>query len=93
MYIPSTIGEISDRIGSLVLCLPDMELSNSGLDMDGAYEQLEYSLRLVRKRLSDERYHVLLGMARASRQLIIDGKLKEGLFILQDMKNVLKKKV
>jgi hypothetical protein len=93
VYIPSTVGEVSDRIGSLVLCMPDMELSNSGLDMDGAYAQLEHSLGLIRKKIGEEKYHALVQMGRASKQKFVENKTKDGRFLLQDMSKLIKGKI
>jgi hypothetical protein len=91
-YIPSTLGEINDRIGSLVLCLPEMEYSSTGLDMAGAYSQLEYSLSIVRKQLGDDRYAQLIAMARQSHQHFIDGDEIAGSFLLQDIQKLLRKR-
>lgn len=90
-YTPSTIGEVSDLIGAMVLCMPDMELPNTDLGLDGAYEQLEYSLGLVREKLGDARYHQLVDMARQSKQMFVDDDLKNGILLLQDMRKLLRK--
>lgn len=92
VYVPSTIGQIRDRLGSMVLCMPAMKLPNTDLGMDGAYEQLEHSLGIVQKNLGEERYRRLIDMARISKQNLVDGHLKEGLFLLQDMKKALLKR-
>lgn len=89
-YIPSTVGEVSELIGAMVLTMPDMEII--GLDMDGAYAQLEHSLGLVKARLGDERYTQLIDMARRSKQHFVDGQNKDGRFMLQDMKKLLNKR-
>jgi hypothetical protein len=89
-YIPSTLGEINDRLGGMVLCMPDMELPHTGLDMAGAYAQLEHSFGLVRKQLGDDRHQQLIAMARQSHQHFIDGQNKEGRFMLIDMQKLLR---
>ncbi|MFZ5748782.1 MAG: hypothetical protein ACOY45_14150 [Pseudomonadota bacterium] len=90
MYIPSNIGQISDRIGAMVLCMPDMELPNTDLGMDGAFAQLEHSLGLVRAKLGDDKYHRLIEMARESKRVFIDGDDLGGRVILADMKKLLR---
>lgn len=92
IYIPSTIGQIRDRLSSMVLCMPDMELPNTDLGMDGAYEQLEHSFGLVRDQLGEELHGQLVAMAHESRQKLVDGDLKEGLRLLQDMRKQLGKR-
>jgi len=72
------------------LCMPDMELPNTGLGFDGAYEQLEHSLDLVRTKLGDERYDALVSMARQSKQLFAEGRSKEARSTLYAMKKVLR---
>jgi hypothetical protein len=91
VYVPTTRGELSDYIGSLVLCLPDMEISNSGLDMAGAYRLLEHSLGLVRTKIGDERYHALIAMARQSHEHFQNDESKAGRRLLQDMGKLLRK--
>lgn len=92
VYVPSTVGEVRDLVGAMVLCMPDMKLPNTDLGMDGAYERLEHSLGLVQDRLGEERYRQLIDMARESKQLLIEGELKKGLFLLQDMRKILSRR-
>lgn len=76
----------------MVLCMPDMKLPNSDLGIDGAYERLEQSLKIVRARLGDDLHARLTDMARDSKRKLEEGQLKEGLFLLQDMRSMLNKK-
>ncbi len=92
VYVPSTIGQIRDRLGAMVLCMPDMKLPNSDLGMDGAYAQLEHSLGLVQDKLGEEHYRRLVDMARVSKEALVDGELKKGLFLLQDMIKLLNRR-
>ena len=89
MYIPSSIGEISDQIGAMVLCMPDMELPNSGLGFEGAYAQIEESFGIVRTKLGEDKYLALIDMARKSRNLFAVGSNKEGRKVLMEMKKQL----
>lgn len=89
-YVPSTVGEVRELVGAMVLCMPDMELPNSDLGLDGAYESLEHSLGLIRPKLGDEKYQRLIDMARQSKQLFVDGHNRDGRFILQDMHKLLR---
>jgi hypothetical protein len=90
-YIPSSIEEVREMLGAMVLCMPDIEIPNSGLDMAGAYAELEESFGIVRKQLGDERYQQLMTMARQSHQHFIDGDEIAGSFLLQDMQKLLHK--
>ena len=92
IFVPSTIGEISDHIGAMVLCMPDMNIPNTDLGLDGAYAQLEHSLGLVKAKLGEERYTQLIDMARRSKEHFVDGQNKDGRFMLQDMKKLLNKR-
>lgn len=85
MYIPSTVSEVKDRIGAMVLCMPEYvdDISKNGVD--GAYSELEHSLSLIRSKLGDTKYEKLLEMSRKSQQFFAEDKLKEGSFMLQDM--------
>jgi hypothetical protein len=89
-YVPSTIGEVRELVGAMVLCMPDMELPNTALGLDGAYQALEHSLGLIRSRLGDEKHDRLIDMARESKQLFVDGRNRDGRFILQDMHKLLR---
>ena len=88
-YVPSNIGQIRDRLGAMVLCMPDMELPNSGLGFDAAYEQLEHSLGLVKAELGEARYHRLVDMARESKRKFGEGDIRSGCFLLQDMRKLI----
>ena len=92
MYIPSNIGQISDFLGAMVLCMPDMEMPNSGLDMDGAFARLEHCLGLIRAKVGEEKYHQLIEMARASKQTFVDGDDLGGRIVLDDMIGLLSKR-
>jgi hypothetical protein len=89
-YVPSTVGEVRELVGAMVLCMPDMALPNTDLGLDGAYQSLEHSLGLIRSGLGDEKYHRLIDMARQSKQLFVDGQNRDGRFILQDMHKLLR---
>lgn len=60
--------------------------------MDGAYAQLEHSLGLVQDKLGEECCRRLVDMARASKEALVEGELKKGLLILQDMIKLLDRK-
>jgi hypothetical protein len=89
-FIPNTIGEISDYLGAMVLCMPDVQMPNSNMDMADTYAKLEHCFSLVRKQLGDDRYQQLIAMARQSHQHFIDGQNKEGRFMLIDMQKLLR---
>jgi hypothetical protein len=90
-YVPSTLGEVRELVGAMVLCIPDMNLPNSDQGLDGAFQGLEHSLGLIRGNLGDERYHRLVAMAHESKQLFLDGRDRDGCFILQDIYKLLEK--
>jgi len=90
MYVPSTIAQIAEHVGAMVLCMPDMQLPNTDVGFEGAYEQLENGFALVRDRLGDEKYDKLMDMLRDSKTYFLGGNSKCGRNILRDMKRLLK---
>lgn len=91
-YVPETKGEVSDLIGAMTLCMPDMELPHTNLGLDGAYALLEESLGIIRSKIGDEKYHTLIAMARESKQHFGEGDDRSGIHMLQDMGELLRKR-
>jgi hypothetical protein len=70
--------------------MPDMDLPNTNIGFDGAYDQLEYCFGLVRDKLGEPKYERLLTMAREARARFAEGENKAGRFLLQDMLKILR---
>ena len=89
IYVPATVAEINDRLGAMVLCMPEYPMPVSNAGMDETYAELEDSLGIVRAKIGEIKYEKLIAMARQSKQFFVDGKDKEGRFLLQDMQKLL----
>lgn len=88
-YIPSTPGDVVDRLGAMSLCLPDHPLPSSGLDMQGAFAELHESLGIIRPRIGDERFLRATEMAKESEQFYVGGDELAGGRMLREMQKVI----
>ena len=89
IYVPATVAEIKYHIGAMVLCMPEYPMPVSNTGMDESYAELEDGLAIVRVKIGEIKYEKLIQMARQSKQFFVDGKDKEGSFLLQDMQKLL----
>ncbi len=73
-YIPQTLGELWDLVGSMVLGAPRF-IDTSGFfpekDINTEYLKLTEGLKVVRPALGDERYAQLVDMAQRTKALFV----------------------
>lgn len=97
-YIPASLSEVNDLIGSMVLGAPTF-IDDSGVfpnrNIDSRFHQLVEGFGLVRKKLGEDRYARLIDMAARAKALFADdptdsnGKTDAGRELLYDMEDVL----
>lgn len=98
-YIPASLSEINDLLGSMVLFAPtfvdplgDFPMRN----IDSEFLTLTEALGVVRKKLGEERYAALLRLAGRAKTLFAadpddtNGKTDQGRALLFEMEDVLK---
>ncbi|GAO39825.1 hypothetical protein SCH01S_39_01100 [Sphingomonas changbaiensis NBRC 104936] len=96
-YIPASLSEIYDLLGSMILKAPKF-IDDSGLlpkrNIDTYFGELVDSFGIVRKKLGDERYTDLIALAAKAKALFAadpdetNGKAKEGfdaLYAIEDI--------
>jgi hypothetical protein len=98
-YIPATLSEINDQLGSMILWAPtfrDRTLTFPDRNIDSEFDKLFGGFGLVRKKLGEERYATLFDLAARAKALfaadqdITNGKTFEGRELLQDMQDILR---
>lgn len=65
-YIPKTIGELMDQLGSMMLSSPKFEDTSGylrGMNIDTEFFALNEGLAVVRKSLGEERYQALVALS------------------------------
>ena len=64
-YIPQTVGEVVDLLGSMVLDAPKFEDESYfvGMSIETEYFALDEGLKLIRRKLGEDRYAKLVKMA------------------------------
>ena len=87
----STVAEIHDYLGAMVLCMPDDPMPVSKMGMEETYFELFASLEIIRSKIGEAKYNKLIDMAAESKKLYEFGDDKAGCFMLQDMQKVLLK--
>ncbi|KQS01491.1 hypothetical protein ASG11_17715 [Sphingomonas sp. Leaf357] len=97
-YIPASLSEVNDLIGSMVLGAPTF-IDDTGVfpnrNIDSRFHQLVEGFGLVRKKLGEDRYARLIDMAARAKALFADdptdsnGKTDVGRQLLYDMEDVL----
>lgn len=71
-YIPQTPGEVWDLIGSMVLNAPKFTDEDfPGKDIDTEFFELVEGLKVIRKRLGEDRYATLVEMAERTKALFV----------------------
>jgi hypothetical protein len=98
-YIPQTIGELMDQLGSMMLGSPSFK-DRTGyfpqMNIDTEFFSLNEGLNVIRKKLGDERYTTLRAMSDQMRALFesdpenTNGGTKAGCKLIREMKDVLK---
>jgi hypothetical protein len=98
-YIPASLSEINDLLGSMVLDAPtfvDPLGDFPDRDIDNRFDQLSQGFGTVRKKLGEERYASLMDLAVRAKALFAadqgdtNGKTDEGRALLFEMEDVLK---
>src|SRR6478672_5975132 len=97
-YIPATIDELLDKLGSVMLSSPRFKDTSGyfpGRNINTEFLALKESLNVLRKRLGEERYHALVAMSdrmRAHFEADPEDKTDEaikGRDIILEMENIL----
>jgi hypothetical protein len=89
-YVPASIREVNDYLGYMVLSCPDYFDPEEDMTCERAFEDLLEGLALARKKLGEERFVALVGMANEAKDLYANGDERAGGFKLQDMKAYLR---
>lgn len=98
-YIPATLSEINDLLGSMILDAPtfvDRLGDFPDQNIDSEFLTLTQGFELVRKKLGEERYALMMDLAVRAKALFAadqdstNGKTYEGRKLLFEMEDVLK---
>lgn len=98
-YIPASLSEINDRLGSMILGAPtfkDRTLVFPDQNIESEFEKLVGGFDLVRKKLGEERYAALIDLAARAKALFAadqddtNGKTDEGRALLFEIEDVLR---
>ena len=89
-YVPATLGQVSDYIGTMSLCFPDHPMPNSDLNMPETFAELRESLEIVRSKIGVERYEKLMQMSHEAERFFVDQDEKGGVSKLRNMKKILR---
>ena len=98
-YVPTTLGEIYDQLGSMILFAPTF-IDTLGhfpeRNVDTEFSTLIDGFGLVRKKLGDEKYLALVDLAGRARALFAadqddrNGKTDEGRALLFEIEDIIK---
>ena len=98
-YIPASLSEINDLLGSMILWAPTF-VDETGRfpdrNIDTRFHQLVEAFALCRKKLGEERYAKLLRLAAEAKSLFADdpedknGKTDQGRKLLYEIEDILK---
>lgn len=98
-YVPSSLSEIYDLLGSMILGAPTFASGTSylpGININTEFAALTEGFTVVRKKLGEERYAALLDLAARAKLLFAEdqddtnGKTDQGralLFEIEDLLN------
>lgn len=98
-YIPASLSEINDQLGSMFLGAPtfkDNTLVFPNRNIESEFHELTEGLGLVRKKVGEERYDQLIDLAMRAKALFAadqndeNGKTDEGRELLCQMQDVLR---
>lgn len=100
-YIPETIGELLDQLGSMTGSAPTFadRLGIFPQTIDTEFFALTEGLKAVRKKIGEERYVQCVEMADQMRALFeadpedVNGQSQAGRELIFDMEDVLKKRI
>lgn len=96
-YIPASLSEINDLLGSMILGAPTFKDRLGDFpddDIDSEFHTLTQGFALVRKKLGEERYAVLIDLAARAKALFADdqddtnGKTDQGRALLFEIEDV-----
>lgn len=98
-YIPASLSEVQDLVGSMVLDAPTF-VDETGVfperNIDSRFHQLLEGFSVVRRKLGEQRYAKLEDLATRAKALFADdpedtnGKTDEGRALLFEIENVLR---
>ena len=97
-YVPQSLSEIDDLIGSMWLRAPTF-VDETGLfpdDIDSVFHELVEGFCVVRKKLGEERYAKLIDLAARAKALFAadpedsNGKANEGRTVLSEIEDVIR---
>lgn len=96
-YIPASLSEINDLLGSMILDAPTFvdRLGDFDWTIDSEFDKLTQGFGVVRKKLGEERYATLMDLAARAKALFAadqedtNGKTDEGRALLFEMEDVL----
>lgn len=98
-YIPASLSEINDLLGSMILWAPTF-VDDLGhfpeRNIDTEFHKLTEGFAIVRKKLGEERYAALIDLAARAKALFAadqddtNGKTDEGRALLFEMEDVLR---
>jgi hypothetical protein len=98
-YIPASLSEINDQLGSMILHAPtffDRTLVFPERNIDSEFDTLVKGFDIVRKKLGEERYAALIGLAARAKALFAadqedtNGKTDEGRALLFEIEDILR---
>lgn len=98
-YIPASLSEINDQLGSMILFAPtfiDRTLVFPDRNIESEFGTLVEGFGVVRKKLGDERYAALIDLAARAKALFAadqddtNGKTDEGRALLFEIEDVLR---
>jgi hypothetical protein len=97
-YVPSSLSEIYDTLGSMILGAPtfiDRHGDFPNRNIDSEFNKLTEGFGFVRKKLGEERYSKLIDLAARSKALFAadqddtNGKTDQGLAMLHEIEDVI----
>lgn len=98
-YIPASLSEINDQLGSMILFAPtflDRTLVFPDRNIDSEFDTLLKGFDIVRKKLGEERYAALIDLATRAKALFAadqndtNGKTDEGRALLFEIEDILR---
>jgi hypothetical protein len=99
-YIPQNVGELADKLGSMMLSAPTFKDKTGYFpqNIDTEFFALNEGLRAVRKKLGEERYTALKALSDKMRALFEadpedkTGETQAGREIIYEMEDILRSK-
>lgn len=97
-YIPATLGELYDLLGSMILKAPRFKDRTGYFPDDGideSFHQLDTGLQRVQAKLGDDRYAKVVDLSARAKVLFLEdpdmtnGKTKEGIWLLDEISQLI----